>query len=204
MPGSRRRPWTGAAASSIGRRFRSHRVTDGARPARGSRARRRPPDSAAFSTAISTSSSRRRSRSIRVNVTLPPRHLQTKCAASRSINRSQRGPAHFATAHSKFVRRLAAASRRRPRRKGGTAYSVFDSDVVQAFRPARHGGPKGPHYIKIENALSRRTASARAPSVQDPDNRRFSIAHFCAMSLSSVGGSQPRRWRLPVAVCDLL
>ena len=24
--------------------------------------------------------------------------------------------------------------------------------VVQAFRPARHGGPEGPHYIQLENA----------------------------------------------------
>jgi hypothetical protein len=33
-------------------------------------------------------------------------------------------------------------------------YSVFDFDVVQAFRPARHGGPKGPHYAKIKNAIA--------------------------------------------------
>jgi hypothetical protein len=26
--------------------------------------------------------------------------------------------------------------------------------VVLAFRPARHGGPEGPHYIGIETALN--------------------------------------------------
>jgi hypothetical protein len=26
-------------------------------------------------------------------------------------------------------------------------------DLVQAFWPARHGGPKGPHYTQTENAL---------------------------------------------------
>ncbi len=30
---------------------------------------------------------------------------------------------------------------------------LFDSGVVQAFRPARHGGPEGPHYVEMEGAL---------------------------------------------------
>jgi hypothetical protein len=44
-----------------------------------------------------------------------------------------------------------------------THYGVFDSDVVQAFRPARHGGPEGPHYTKVENAPSppQRATTAR-------------------------------------------
>jgi hypothetical protein len=36
---------------------------------------------------------------------------------------------------------------------GAGSYSVFHSDGVQAFRPARHGGPEGPHYTNSENAL---------------------------------------------------
>ena len=33
------------------------------------------------------------------------------------------------------------------------ASSVFHTDVVQAFRPARSGGPEGPHYTLVNNAL---------------------------------------------------
>ena len=38
------------------------------------------------------------------------------------------------------------------------------SDVVQAFRPARHGGPEGPHYTRMENALIR---SANATGIRE-------------------------------------
>ena len=30
----------------------------------------------------------------------------------------------------------------------------FHSGVVQAFRPAWHGGPEGPHYTWVKNALT--------------------------------------------------
>jgi hypothetical protein len=33
-----------------------------------------------------------------------------------------------------------------------TCDCVFHSDVVQAFRPARYGGPDGPHDTQSENA----------------------------------------------------
>src|ERR1700748_2349207 len=55
----------------------------------------------------------------------------------------------------------------RPAQHGGPegphyTYSVFRFGVVQAFRPARHGGPEGPHYIETENALKGKRASGRA------------------------------------------
>jgi hypothetical protein len=29
-------------------------------------------------------------------------------------------------------------------------------DVVQAFRPARHGGPEGPHYTRVKSFATSR------------------------------------------------
>ena len=42
----------------------------------------------------------------------------------------------------------AAASRLRPRADGSRSSSI--PVLVQAFRPARNGGPEGPHYIGVE------------------------------------------------------
>ena len=184
MPGSRRRRSTDSRVVyrppfPIPPRHRW--CSPGARP----RARRRPPGCAAFSTAISTPSSRRRSRAIRVNVTLPPRDLQTTCAASRSINRSPRGATHFATAPPN-------SSGVSPRRLGAGPCRNERDRIAQNGFPSRHRACR----IRTTDDLAR-------VLLRDVTHRgRFSASWALAAAGCGLRSSVTRHIRSPCAPED--
>ena len=116
--------------------------------------------------------------------------------AALPLNRARSRSLHFPSPVPPLPARSLAPSR------------VFDSGVVQAFRPARHGGPEGPHYAgnkKLSNAsrragargaLARESARWRS-AARRPWNRGTSLgadsARGRAMSVSLPRGASSRQ-----------
>ena len=76
------------------------------------------------------------------------------------------GLIHDITTVRELIDRIMAEAENNP---GAAAGFSVRPDVVQAFRPARHGGPEGPHYLPLlEDSHDRPRAQRRHRTVCSP------------------------------------